>query len=526
MSRKLKNTKVIPIIRDGGIYSICYLRKGDAKTMAGISSIASTLPSVETLVNQYLAVEKKPIEKYEPEKAELNTALAVLTDLKSELTNLNDRFESFTTASTTNTLAAKTAVSSDESLFTVDADSTAVSGVYSIRISQLAKNDTAVSDRFAADSSNLASQFKNRSLSFRIGTGSEKPTTFSIDINDSELTNEELLQTIAREINSAGIDVSATVIKDTPTSVRLTLIGKNAGSTNALQLDDFGSAKVFQTLGFIKSNNDRPAMFNSHGGFVTPDTDDLNAQFSINGIEIIGSSNTVTDVLQGVTVTLRKAQESGAAPESITISGSADDVLDQVEQFIEEYNSVVEFITAKSAINTTTLERGALAGNYTVRSLLIDLRSLISGSVSSVKTDNPKTLREIGIDIKNNGTLEISDRDTLTSLIEEGNEKVTDIFNSSNGLAVRGQDLLQNFISTGGTIDDISRGKQSRITGINTNVKRLESRLSYKENSLRQKFSGLQRSLSKLNSQNSLLQQISSSISQSGYYTSYQNNIY
>lgn len=481
--------------------------------MASIGSITSQ-SSIDLLVDRFLNVERAPSNKLETEKTSLSSRVAVLTDLKSELTSLNDRFESFTTAGTENTLASKIAKSSDESLFTVDADATAVAGVYSIKINQLAKNDTAVSKQFSLTGTTLASALSNKTVSFKIGTGSETQTSFSVSFGNSSLDNEDVLNSVAREINSASIDVSATVIKDTPSTIRLTLISKNAGSSNALNLSDVSSPKVFKSMGFINGNGSRSSIKNTDGGFVNPDTDDLNSEFTINGINIVGDSNTVTDVLAGVTVTLRKAQASTDAAESISITNSGEDIVNQINEFIKDFNSSIEFINAKTSINTTTLERGTLAGNFSVRNLLVNMRALVSGKVSSAKIGNPQTLSEIGIRINNNGTLLISDEDKLNSTIESGSEKVTDLFNSESGIAVRGQSLLKNFISVGGTIDDLNKGTKSRITGIESNIKRNSSRLQLRENTLRRTFSDLQRSLSKLNSQSSILQRISGLLGQ------------
>lgn len=476
--------------------------------MAGISSISS-LPSVDVLVNSYLAAERKPIEQFEPEKETLNRRISILTDLKTELTKLNDRFTSFTATGAQNTLSEKIAVSSNESLFTVKADADAVAGVYSIKINQLAKNDTAVSDQFDIDGTDLARNLEDREIRFKIGIGSGTPSTFTMSFNDRTLTNETIVERIADEINKAGIDVNATVIKDTPTTLRLTLISREAGASNALELSDTGNAKVLFRLGFIKMNGARHGINNSKGGYVYEDKEDLYAKFSINGINIVGDANQITDVLRGVTVTLRKAQNADDAPETITVSDSSEDILARIRDFIDDYNGVIRFITEKTSINSTTMERGPLADNFTIRNLQINLRALVAGRVSSVQSGNPQTLSEIGININNNGTLAISNEEKLISTIESSSEKVTGLFNSANGIAVRGEGLLKNFISTGGSVDAAKKGATNRLTGIHTATKRIEDRLTIREKTLRQNFSGLQRSLSKLNSQSAMLQRIS-----------------
>lgn len=481
--------------------------------MAGISSITSS-PSIDILVNQFLAVEKKPIVSLQSQKEVLQKRISILTDFKTELTNLNDRFKSFTTTGTDNTLSAKKAVSSNESLFTVQADSKAVAGVYSLKISQLARNDTVVSKQFTASETKLAKSLNGDTANFKITLGSGTPTSFSTSFADSALTNQDILSKIAAEINGAGIGVSASVIKDTPTTVRLSLVSKSGGSSNAISLEDFDKKKLLANLGFINSNNQRYALNGTNGGYVYANTDNLNAKFSINGIDIVGDSNTVTDIMQGVTLTLRKAQTADDQPETISITSSSTDIVDQVKKFIENYNKTINYIASKTSINATTHERGPLTGDFAVRNLFLNLRSLVAGKVSTVKEGNPQTLREIGIKINNNGTLELSDENKLKTTVESDSTKVTDLFNSTQGIATRGQDLLKNFISTGGTIDDIKKGTQSQASGVESNISRLNKRVNDKEVYLRREFTDLQRSLSRLNSQSALLQNISSTYGQ------------
>lgn len=481
--------------------------------MAGISSITSQ-PSIDILVNQFLDVEKKPIKSLESQKETYQRRISILTDLKTELTNLNDRFKSFTITGTENTLSAKKAVSSNEALFTVEADATAATGVYSLKISQLARNDTVVSKQFTANENTLAESLNGDTVNFKITLGSGTPTSLSISFSDSSLTNQDILNNIATEINRSEIDVNAMVIKDTSSTVRLTLVSKSAGSSNAISLEDSGKPKLLSTLGFINSNNQRRALNGVNGGYVFADTDNLNAKFSINGIDIVGDSNTVTDVMQGVTVTLRKAQTADDQPETISITSSSTDIVDQIKKFIENYNKTINFITSKTSINATTHERGPLSGDFSVRNILLNLRSLVSSKVSTVKAGNPQTLSEIGIKINNNGTLELSDESKLKTIIESDSTKVTDLFNSTQGIATRGQDLLKNFISVGGTVDDIKKGAQSQLSGVESNISRLNKRVNDKEVYLRREFTDLQRSLSRLNAQGALLQKISSTYGQ------------
>ena len=274
--------------------------------MAEISPLTQ-IPSVEQLVIRFASRERGPVERLEQKKISLNQRRATLTDLKSNLTSLRTRVKGFTGVGTAAKLAAKKAVSSDESFFTVEADSTAIAGINTILISQVAKNDLAVSDSISNSSNSIASSLVGTTQQFTIQIGSDSAQTISISITDSSETNEDLLARIAEKINTEIDGVSANVVFNKKNRIRLTIISKESGSDNNVAFTDAGGSQLLQDLGFItSSNSSRKSANSSQGGFITSATDDLDAIFEIYGIEITSTSNTITGVLKGVTIEMIK----------------------------------------------------------------------------------------------------------------------------------------------------------------------------------------------------------------------------
>ena len=71
--------------------------------MAEISSITSGANSIETLVQRFMADERRPVDDLESQKSELNRRQLVFSDLKTSLTALRDNAKDFTRVGSLNT---------------------------------------------------------------------------------------------------------------------------------------------------------------------------------------------------------------------------------------------------------------------------------------------------------------------------------------------------------------------------------------------------------------------------------------
>ena len=90
------------------------------------------------------------------------------------------------------------------------------------------------------------------------------------------------------------------------------------------------------------------------------------------------------------------------------------------------------------------------------------------------------------------------------------------MFSSSNGIAKKTETILERYVKLGGVIDNKEKGLNNKIDYLKARIKSYEERLAIRETMLRQQFAGLQRSLSALTSQQSILSRISS-YSSSGF---------
>ncbi len=481
----------------------------------------ATIPSLSSLNNfdSYFKTvtnkEQNSLEKLKTDKTALNRKSAVLSDLKTKLNTLKTRLQGFTSVGAEAKLAAKSAESSDDSIFTAEADSTAVTATHTVNIQRIAKNDIFVSDVFK-DTSRSFSVNSNggdddddddddisdtsSAKNFTVQVGSSDAVALSVAVSSSD-TNEVVLDNIAEQINLKVDDVSATVISNTRTKSRLVITSDNPGSDYTISLNDTGSSDLVETLGLTDSS--RSSSTNTKAGYITEDSDDLDALLTVNGIEITSSDNTIDDVISGVTINLRKP---GSSDETLTISNNADAIKVQVESFITEYNDVLSYVNTKTSVDVVNNSRGELAGDFAFRNLKIDLRTQISEEVSGLDSDSYSQIQSLGISISSSGALTLDDEETLEEAIASDADTVVDLFTSELGIASKLINTIEAFTLTGTTIDRNISLVNNQIQNINSRESSITSRLKTRETALKKKFSELEKSLALLNSQQSILQ--------------------
>ena len=475
--------------------------------MVSISSISTQQSGVEQLVSQYLALERKPIDELEKSKSSLNQKINIYSDLKSKLKVLSDRVKRFTETGGKIKIGAKNASSSNEKVFTAEASSDASIGINTIFVSRLASRDTAISKQFEnLSGTSLASNLYGTVQKFDITVGSNDPVRITLEFNDENETNESILKRIVAAINNSEADASANYIKDTPDTARITIISNNTGSTNEIILQEVDGSNILRELGVITAKDSRPEADDTSGGFLQSDPDNLNASFTMNGISIIKDSNTVSDVIQGVTINLLSVQAEGENPETLSITHDGETIKDEIELFIKDYNDVIKYLNDKTSVDPSTFTRGELVGKFTYSNLRLNLRSIVSGQVSSVESGAPFLLSQIGIGIERNGTIKISDNDKFQEYIDKGDSSISGLFSSENGIAEKIDALLKNYVQTGGIVDDDKSLLTRRIKNIDKRIADFEGRLKIREAALRRQFTDLQRMLSALNSQQAILQ--------------------
>lgn len=129
-----------------------------------------------------------------------------------------------------------------------------------------------------------------------------------------------------------------------------------------------------------------------------------NAVFSVNGVQVTKTSNTVTDVVEGVTLNLSKVT---TAPVALTVTRDTSAVSNSISSFVKAYNDIVTTLKNNAGYDATTKQGGILLGDSTVRNLQTQLRSMLNTSVVGVSGTLTR-LADAGVNFQKDGTLAIN----------------------------------------------------------------------------------------------------------------------
>ncbi len=339
---------------------------------------------VQGLVQQILFVEAAPIRRLETEKGGIESRISAYNSLTSKLTSLQSTLESLNTAES---FGARLAKSSDEDSLTASATSDAAVGTYQINVSRLA-----LFDNYASDSSFATSDAAIGTGSFDLTVGT---TTSTITIDSTSNT----LAGLKSAINNSGADVNAAIVND-GSGFRLTITSDTSGSENAISI----SANTLQLA------DTSPFTFSRTHSIAS--TSELDASLTVNGLSVTGSSNTVEDVIEGVTLNLAGTPASTI---TLTVSNDTETVKTKIQEFVDAYNDAYSYINDQFSYNAAAEQAGALAGDGTLRRIQSSLASIVSRSVDGL-TGSLNNFSTAGIELQNDGTLEVNSSKLDTNL--------------------------------------------------------------------------------------------------------------
>jgi flagellar hook-associated protein 2 len=277
-----------------------------------VTQIVSNLQNVETPWKNQLTT----LQSQDTAISNLGTLLSTLSTDMNSLTDFQG------------VLAQKEGSSSDTSVLQLSsATSAATAGTHSIVVGNLAQTSSGYLDEVSSASDPLAGSITIN------GNGNSQ--TFKIsDLSSSNQT----LKGLATAINSAGVGVTANVLTDSSGS-RLSLVSTTSGAAGQMtitsSLTDAKSVTTTNTTGAINFN---------------PTVTGKDANLEIDGVPLKSASNTVTNLIPGVTFQLLSAsplQSDGTSePIQVLIANDNSGVETAVNQFVTDYNALM------SAINT------------------------------------------------------------------------------------------------------------------------------------------------------------------------------
>ena len=443
-----------------------------AITSAGLGSGLD----IEGLVSKLVAAEGQPASlRLNTKEAKLQTDLSALGSLKGALSAFQTSVQGLKDVSA---FQARTAISSNTDLFTVSADSSAVAGSFSIKVEQLAQSA------------------KMRSGDFTSDTAVPGAGTLAIDLGASSFTI-----TVAGDTTLAGVRDAINKASDNP-GITATLIKVDSGSQLVLTSDKVGAANAISITATDTDALDGNDLTRLSTANLTSIQSAADAIIYIDGQKVTKTSNSLSDVISGVTISLKKADP--LKTETLSIALDKESAKSKVNDFIKAYNSLAGTMSSLSSYNAQTKQAGQLFGDATLRGVQNQIRQVLANPVQGVT--GVSTLAEIGIKTNKSGMLEL-DSTKLDSVIASNFEAVSQLFASGNGLATRFDNVLTNYLSFDGALSSRVDGVNKQIGDINDQRDKLNLRLTAIEARYRKQFTAMDALLGQLQATGSYLTQ-------------------
>lgn len=344
-------------------------------------------------------------------KAEkLNTQISTASNIKSMLLAIGT---SLGTLVRSGDLARTPKVSNPDVATAVLTGSTTPTGSYSLEVSKLAAGQQTASKAFASKS-DLAGEGK---LTLRFGSISSG--SFSADTSrtavEVAIDADDTLSDVATKINASNSGVHAYVAQ-TIDGAKLVIKGAE-GANNAFVLEA-APVDASSNLSGLAWN---PA---STTGTVLSSASD--AAFKVDGLSMTATSNTLTDVIPGVKLTLTATNVG--SPTTISFTDPTTSIASSMQDLIDALNEVT------SALNTATAIGGDLANDSGARALKRTLSALGSATIMPNATGAAKTLADLGFKTLRDGTFSL-DTDRLNATIAADPDGVAAMFtNGINGV--------------------------------------------------------------------------------------------
>jgi flagellar hook-associated protein 2 len=472
--------------------------------MADVSTISQS--AIDANVAQYKTTLQKPLTNLQNQRTTDTTRLNALSDLKTKLDLLMGTLRSFTLPGTASGLLGYSVANSMPSVVTATASSSASVGSHSLLVTQLGQTDMALSSSLADTSTSIADAEGAGTKTIQIAiNGTTKNVDVDIAAGD---TNGAVLSKLANAISASGAGVSAAVVSVNSTDKRLVINGKTTGAQGAISLSNV-SGTLLDNIGLGSSVvSGRTAATSTLGGYTHSDTALLNAVFKFDGIDFVRDSNTISNVIPGLSLQLTGVQKPTDSPLSLSVGLDQQNIQSSIQTFIKQYNDVLTAVVSKTAVDPASHVRQIFAGDTSFLSLRRQLRTIASGIVSSVTTGNPATLSQVGIAIGSDGTLSLTDSAKLNTAAGADGAQLSDLFNSTNGIATQLKQLVDSFTKGSGLIQKSKDGISSQMSSLDTRIKRVSAGIDAKVARYRDEIGRLQATYSMLTQQSQMIQSI------------------
>lgn len=440
--------------------------------------LSTNLPT-DSLISAIMDQEGQPIKRMQAKQAlnsrrtsllrTINSNLLALSTSLSTLANSSFNTRGVTSSDSTNTYASATA-------------SGTTPGTYDLKVTNIATK---------AQSNNLT----------RLATGSSAVGEGTYAILDTNGTTKTITITSANNtlegfrdaINASGSSVTASIVNAgigaTPyqlvISANKTGTGTNGGSTFTLAQTSGTSNALGVATGTLDAGS------NLTSGGTVSNISAQNASFTVNGVDMTRTSNTVTDAIDGMTITLKSGSPS-APTTTFTVAQDKTAATNALNDVVTKFNALLKTYKDGAA------NGGPLASDRSVRTLIENQRRTITLGASGLSPGNAfQSGADMGLKTNRDGTLSL-DTTVFQAALDQNPTAVSNLFNAISSTL---QSDVSSITSPGsGNIAQIISDVDAQNAQLTQQIASGQARLDRRKLALQTQFANLETTVGRLQS--------------------------
>ena len=326
---------------------------------------------------------------------------------------------------------------------------------------------------------------------FSYSLSNSDPVEISVPLNTSL---SDLVDLINNDENNPGVTASIIDTGFGETPFCLVLTANETGEDNRITIN-----KPLEDIVMKDLNG------NSIG--------DLNAKIISNGITYERETNTINDIINGVTLSLKKTGDS-----SFSISKETSSIKDDIIGLITSMNEIITEIDANDDYDEETDTWGSLAKTSSIKVAKNSIITIMGTQINNIQ-GSISNFYDLGFEINRDGTVKIDEK-ILDEKITSNFDSISEFFsgnidNNIIGMAEILKDKINEITNSSGIINNEKNSAQTKIDRINEQIDKETEKLNKRYEIMTKQFVQLDSFMKKMESQTNYVTQMFNSMQSS-----------
>jgi flagellar hook-associated protein 2 len=426
-------------------------------TFTGVSTFSNDF---QTILSRQVSIAQIPIQQLQNQQSDNTQKKQLLTGLNSAVDALATSIAALGTIGANKALAASSSdplsISATNTGAT-QATTYTISNVTSIASASSEKSTTGYADTTTAPVS------QNGNLSLVFGTGPAIPITLTAAQNN--------LVGLRDAINGKNAGVTASILTSgTGLTPNYLVVTANTVGANALQLNDVDAGT----------------------NLLTSANQGSNAVFQLNGIPINKATNTINDVIPGLTFQLL---QKPTADVTLSLNPDSSQLSNALTDLATKYNAVVTQMNAQMGPSA-----GLLSGDYILHAVTDDLRQL-----STYQGSGNMSLAALGVSFDTSGNMSFDPTLLNAMSASQLSSAVSYLGSSTTGFGQIASSFTQLSDPISGLIKTEEDGIDNNNTSLTNRITDMNARIAVMQNAFTLRLEQADAAVAALQSQQQVL---------------------